>query len=158
MSWAIASVIAHEYPGPLTQLFAYGTAGAVSAARWAGHKHFASDVIIGGALGWYMGRQVYRARSHYGDAEMKRYGTFYKAEESEQQQALGKIRFMGSSYVPLDSWVYPALQRLAALGYIQSQSLSIRPWTRLECARLLAEATENASSTDVPAEVQHLYT
>ena len=157
-SWAIASVIAHEYPGWLTQLFAYGAAGGVSAARWAGHKHFASDVIIGGALGWYMGRQVYRARSHYGDADMARYGMFYKAEESEEQQALRKTRFMGSSYVPQDSWVYPALQRLAALGYIRSQSLSIRPWTRLECARLLAEATENAGSTDAPAEVRQLYT
>jgi hypothetical protein len=158
VSWAIASVIAHEYPGPLTQLFAYGTAGSVSAARWAGHKHFASDVIIGAALGWYMGRQVYRAHSHYGDADMARYGTFYKAEESEERQALRKTRFMGSSYVPLDSWVYPPLERLAALGYIQSQSLSIRPWTRLECARLLAEASETAGSTDAPPEVQKLYT
>jgi hypothetical protein len=157
VSWAIASVIAHEYPGPLTQLFAYGTAGGVSAARWVGHKHFASDVIIGAALGWYMGRQVYRAHSHYGDADMARYGTFYKAEESEEQQALLKTRFMGSSYVPLDSWVYPALERLAALGYIQSQSLSIRPWTRLECARLLAEAREQAGSSDAPAQVQKLY-
>jgi hypothetical protein len=157
VSWAIASVIAHEYPGPLTQLLAYGTAGSVSAARWAGHKHFASDVIIGAALGWYMGRQVYRAHSHYGDADMARYGTFYKAEESEDAQALNRTRFMGSSYVPLDSWLYPALERLAALGYIQSESLSIRPWTRLECARLLAEATDRAADPEAPAEVQHLY-
>ena len=35
ISWAIASVIAHEYPGALTQILAYGTAGTVSAARWA---------------------------------------------------------------------------------------------------------------------------
>jgi membrane-associated phospholipid phosphatase len=157
VSWAIASVIAHEYPGPLTQLFAYGAAGGVSAARWAGQKHFASDVIIGAALGWYMGRQVYRTHSHYSDADMARYGTFYKAEESEQVQALNRTRFMGSSYVPLDSWVYPALERLAALGYIQSESLSIRPWTRLECARLLSEATDRAASTDAPVEIQQLY-
>ena len=55
ISWAIASVIAHEYPGPLTQLLAYGGAGAVSAARFAGQKHFASDVVLGSALGWYLG-------------------------------------------------------------------------------------------------------
>jgi len=157
VSWAIASVIAHEYPGPLTQLFAYGAAGGVSAARWAGHKHFASDVIIGAALGWYMGRQVYRAHSHYGDADMARYGTFYKAEESEEQQALRKTRFMGSGYVPLDTWVYPAIERLAALGYIQSASLSIRPWTRMECARLLAEAATSVADPQTPAEVQRLY-
>ena len=38
ISWAIASVIAHEYPGPVTQLLAYGMAGAISAARIAGHQ------------------------------------------------------------------------------------------------------------------------
>ena len=157
VSWAIASVIAHEYPGPLTQLLAYGTAGGVSAARWAGQKHFASDVVIGAALGWYMGRQVYRAHSHYGDAEMARYGTFYRAEESEEAQALNRTRFMGSSYLPLDSWVYPAMERLVALGYIQSQSLSIRPWTRLECARLLTEAAAHLTETEAPAEIQQLY-
>lgn len=158
VSWAIASVIAHEYPGWMTQLLAYGTAGGVSAARWAGQKHFFSDVAIGAALGWYMGRQVYRAHSHYSDADIERYGTFYKAEESEETQALHKTRIMGSPYVPLDSWVYPALERLAALGYIQSESLSIRPWTRLECARLLTEATTTAANTDAPREVQQLYT
>ena len=155
VSWAIASVIAHEYPGPLTQLFAYGAAGGVSAARWAGHKHFASDVVIGAALGWYMGRQVYRAHSHYGDADMARYGTFHKVEETDEAHALGGTRFMGSSYVPLDSWVYPALERLAALGYIQSESLSIRPWTRLECTRLLKEASERVA--EAPTQVQQLY-
>ena len=41
ISWAIASVIAHEYPGPLTQLLAYGAAGGISAARFVGQQHFA---------------------------------------------------------------------------------------------------------------------
>jgi membrane-associated phospholipid phosphatase len=157
VSWAIASVIAHEYPGALTQLLAYGTAGGVSAARWAGQKHFFSDVAIGAALGWYMGREVYRSRSHYSDADMARYGTFYKTEENEESQPLHRTRVMGSSYVPLDSWVYAAVGRLAALGYIQSDSLSIRPWTRLECARLLTEAAKNNAASDAPEEVQQLY-
>src|SRR5579864_3234175 len=138
VSWAIASVIAHEYPGPLTQFLAYSIAGGVSASRWVGHKHFVSDVVISSALGWYMGRQVFNSHSHYSDAEIARYGTFYKPEEGEETQTVHRTRTMGSSYVPLDSWVYSALERLAALGYIHSESLSIRPWTRLECARLLA--------------------
>jgi membrane-associated phospholipid phosphatase len=157
VSWAIASVIAHEYPGPLTQLLAYGVAGGVSASRWAGHKHFASDVLISSALGWYMGRQVFNSHSHYSEAEIAKYGTFNKAEESEEAEAGRKTRNMGSSYVPLDSWIYPALERLAALGYIQSASLSLRPWTRLECARLLSEAADRNSDTDSPADVQQLY-
>jgi Capsule assembly protein Wzi/PAP2 superfamily len=155
-SWAIASVIAHEYPGPLTDLLAYGVAGGVSAARWAGQKHFASDVVIGSALGWYMGRQVFRAHSHYSDAEVAKYGTFSKGDE-DQQTGFRSTRNMGSSYVPLDSWVYPALERLAALGYVQSESLGLRPWTRLECARLVSEAAKNSANTDAPTEVQQLY-
>jgi membrane-associated phospholipid phosphatase len=62
VSWAIASVIAHEYPGPMTKLLAYGVAGGVSAARIAGQKHFATDALVGSALGWYIGRQVFRSR------------------------------------------------------------------------------------------------
>lgn len=158
VSWAIASVIAHEYPGPLTQLFAYGMAGSVSAARWAGQKHFASDVIIGSALGWYMGYQVFRSHSHYSDAEIARYGKFYKGEEDDEFTPLRKTRNMGSGYVPLNSWVYPAIQRLAALGYIESASLSLRPWTRIECARLLSEAGKhNAEDPDASVEVHELY-
>jgi membrane-associated phospholipid phosphatase len=157
VSWAIASVIAHEYPGPLTKVLAYGMAGGVSAARWAGQKHFASDIVIGSALGWYMGYQVFRSHSRYSDAEIARYGKFYHAEEDSEFKPLRKTRNMGSSYVPLDAWIYPAMERLAALGYIQSESLSIRPWTRLECARLLTEAAGHGAETDAPPEVQELY-
>src|SRR5215470_15789536 len=158
LSWASASVIAHEYPGPLTQLLAYGTAGAVSAARWGGQKHFFSDVAIGAALGWYMGREVYRSHSHYSDADMAKYGTFVRVEEDESEAHLAdRTRMMGSSYLPLDSWAYPALERLAALGYIHTASLSLRPWTRLECARLILEAANHGAASDAPAEVRELY-
>src|SRR5689334_19918654 len=135
VSWAIASVIAHEYPGPLTQLLAYGLAGSVSAARVVGHQHFATDAIVGSALGWYVGRQVFRAHSRYSDAELARLGTFTSATEDTAHQP----RNMGSPFVPLDSWIYPAMERLIALGHIQTGFLGMRPWTRMECARLLAE-------------------
>jgi hypothetical protein len=46
----------------------------------------------------------------------------------------------GSANVPMDSWIYPALERLAALGFIPSQSVAIRPWTRKECLRQVEEA------------------
>ena len=49
-------------------------------------------------------------------------------------------RYKASTYVPLDSWIYPTLDRLAALGYLQTSSTTIRPLTRLECARLVEEA------------------
>ncbi|WP_051978624.1 capsule assembly Wzi family protein [Edaphobacter aggregans] len=51
---------------------------------------------------------------------------------------------IGSTNVPMDSWIYPALERLAALGLIPTQSISIRPWTRQECLRQLHQAQEIA--------------
>jgi hypothetical protein len=56
---------------------------------------------------------------------------------------------LGSVYVPLDSWVYPALDRLAGLGTINKQFVGLRPWTRLQCAQLVLEADENISNADV---------
>jgi Capsule assembly protein Wzi len=47
---------------------------------------------------------------------------------------------MASTYVPIESWVYPAFDRLAAEGYVPSAIVSLRPWTRLGCARLVKEA------------------
>ncbi len=140
ISWAVASVIAHEYPGPLTKLLSYGLAGAVSAARVEAHDHFMSDVVIGGAVGWYLGRQVYRARSSDADIDVRNWGKFERDENSESEQAASQ---MGSSYVALDSWMYGVFDRLEALGYITTGSAMLRPWTRLECARLLAEAHQH---------------
>ena len=48
----------------------------------------------------------------------------------------------GSTFVPMDSWVYPTLERLAAMGLVPSQSVAIRPWTRQECRRQVREAKE----------------
>ena len=139
ISWAVASVIAHEYPGPLTKLLSYGLAGAVSVARVEAHDHFMSDAVIGSALGWYLGRQVYRARSSDADIDVRKWGKFERDENSEQSSVTSQ---MGSSYVPLDSWMYGAFDRLEAMGYVHHGSAMLRPWTRLECARLLAEAHE----------------
>lgn len=49
----------------------------------------------------------------------------------------------GSTNVPMDSWVYPALERLGAMGLIPSQNSSIRPWTRVECLRQIREVEES---------------
>jgi hypothetical protein len=47
---------------------------------------------------------------------------------------------IGSTNVPMDSWVYPALERLGAMGFVPGQSSAIRPWTRQECMRQLRVA------------------
>ena len=60
-TWAVATVIANEYKDrPAVQIAAYGVATAVSVARFTGHKHYLSDIVAGSALGWGIGRYVYR--------------------------------------------------------------------------------------------------
>ena len=133
LSWTAASVIAHEYPNSVTAFLAYGAASTVSIARVAGRQHFPSDVVIGGALGWLIGWQAYKAH-HDPDIDDDRFGLF-KREKGDVSGVN-----LGSPYVPLDSWIYPALERLASMGYIPSQIIGLRPWTRRECQRQVDEA------------------
>jgi hypothetical protein len=48
----------------------------------------------------------------------------------------------GSTYVPMDSWMYPALDRLHSLGYLDTAFLGLRPWTRLSIAHMLEESAD----------------
>jgi hypothetical protein len=63
-SWALATVVAQEYGQhrPLVQLGVYGLATAVSISRYTGRKHFLSDVLVGGAMGYGIGRYVFHKR------------------------------------------------------------------------------------------------
>ncbi len=60
-AWSMATVIANEYHDrPLVQVAAYGVASAVSIARFTGQKHYLSDVLVGSAMGYGIGRYVYK--------------------------------------------------------------------------------------------------
>ncbi len=52
----------------------------------------------------------------------------------------------GSTYIPVDSWVYPAMLRLYSLGYVDSMYLSMRPYTRRSALHML-QASESAILT-----------
>lgn len=67
VAWSSAAVIASEYPGPLTKLTAYGLATGVSLTRVLGRQHFPSDVLVGSALGWLIGRYVFHRHQHQYD-------------------------------------------------------------------------------------------
>ena len=143
-AWSIASVIAHEYPGTLTTLVAYGAASAISASRITAKEHFPSDVLVGSAIGWFVGQHVYRAHHDpkLGGSDWETYA------ESQDPGSARQSKSPGSPYVELDSWIYPAIERLADLGYIRSAFLGMRPWTRIECARLVEEAGETIESSE----------
>ena len=57
-SWALARVIAAEYPGWLTRLGAYAFATAISASRITSRQHFPSDVVVGSTVGYLIGGYV----------------------------------------------------------------------------------------------------
>lgn len=77
-------------------------------------------------------------------------GRIAAAPRSAGRDRGGVPEHMGSPYVPLDSWVYGAFERLAALGHVRTAFLGLRPWTRLECARLLQEAADSLAKEGVP--------
>lgn len=45
-----------------------------------------------------------------------------------------------SAQIPLESWTYPAIERVVALCWVKSGLAGTRPLTRLEAARLVGEA------------------
>jgi membrane-associated phospholipid phosphatase len=134
-AWSIAAIIAHEYPGALPGLFSYGLASAVSLSRIRSRDHFPSDVLVGSAMGYLISQYVYRKHHdpELGGTEWRSIGEMVREKESSPG-------YMGSPYVPLDSWIYPALDRLAGMGLIDTGFAGLRPWTRLDIQRMLSEA------------------
>jgi hypothetical protein len=130
LAWSFASVIAEEYPGFLTKAIAYGAATAISGAQLKANRHFASDVFVGALTGYLIGHAVYHSR--HDPAIDEDYGEFYN---SHPEWNSGNA---GTTYVPLDSWVYPALDRLMAAGVLPAGFMGMRPWTRTAIADLLA--------------------
>src|SRR5713226_7236551 len=137
-AWSVAGIIAHEYPGPLTKTMAYGLASLVSVSRLKAHQHFPSDVLIGSVIGNLVALNIYTLHHDpdLGGGEWRSISQLFRGDGTYSPEN------QGSPYVPLDSWIYPALDRLAGLGLIDSSFAGLRPWTRRECARLVNEADE----------------
>jgi len=74
---------------------------------------------------------------------VENFGTF----ETEPSQL--PIASMSSTYIELDSWVYPVVERLAALGVVRDDFLGLRPWTRIAVYRMLEGI--DAQDLDAPA-------
>src|SRR5229473_2047104 len=137
-AWSVAGVIAHEYPGPFTKVMAYGLASLVSVSRLKAHQHFPSDVVVGSVIGNLVAQDIYSRHHDFelGGGEWRSISQIFRGDGNSSPAN------QGSPYVPLDSWVYPALDRLMAIGVIDSGFAGMRPWTRSECTRLLNEAGE----------------
>ena len=147
-AWSVAGVIAHEYPGPFTKIVAYGLASLVDISRIRGHQHFPSDVLVGSVIGNLVAQDIYSRRHdpQLGGAEWRSISQLFRGDGNSSPAN------HGSPYVPLDSWIYPALDRLAAMGLIDSGFAGMKPWTRNECVLLLNEAGDKISGAGLGGE------
>jgi hypothetical protein len=64
---------------------------------------------------------------------------------------------IGSTYIPVDSWIYPALDRLQALGYIDFGYLGLRPWTRSSITNMLDQTERAIDSAPGNEEARGIY-
>jgi len=55
---------------------------------------------------------------------------------------------LGSPFIPVDSWVYPAVLRLYGLGFVDDVFLGMRPWTRASVERMLEVAGGRIEDAD----------
>ena len=67
----------------------------------------------------------------------------------------------GSPYIPVDSWVYPAVWRLYSLGFVDSVYVGMRPWTRSSVNNMLNEVSSHiedyGSSGPAKDEAERIY-
>jgi hypothetical protein len=62
-SFAVATVFAYEYREHIAvPIAAYSLAALISASRLSARKHWASDIFVGGATGFMIGRFIYKNR------------------------------------------------------------------------------------------------
>jgi len=70
------------------------------------------------------------------------------ADELDCQPAVS-----ASPYIPLDSWIYPAVMRLSSFGYVDRPFLNMRPWTRASVHHMLDDAADRVDDAEgVPSE------
>nr|WP_308422264.1 capsule assembly Wzi family protein [Edaphobacter acidisoli] len=60
---------------------------------------------------------------------------------------------LGSVFIPVDSWVYPAMTRLYSMGYLDTMFLGMRPWTRQSALHMLLQSKDKiVNSNDEQAQ------
>src|SRR6266568_5163262 len=99
--------------------------------------------------------------AHCVTAEMPA-GTQSTARDKSRPAPVCEPSSLDSPYIPVDSWVYPAMMRLYGLGFVDTIYLGMRPWTRASLENMLEEVgarIEDAQdySNQASDEAQHIY-
>ena len=75
-------------------------------------------------------------------------GASQGAPATGSQSVDGDPSVASSPYIPVDSWIYPAVLRLYSLGFVDSVYLGMRPWTRSIVNNMLTEVGNRIEDDD----------
>jgi hypothetical protein len=65
-TWSLASVISYEYGHTkLVPIIACALAGVVTVSRFGAQQHYASDLVAGAGMGWFIGRYVWKTHQDH---------------------------------------------------------------------------------------------
>jgi hypothetical protein len=76
---------------------------------------------------------------------------------SHTEVAEASASTIGSPYIPVDSWIYPAALRLYYMGYLPTAYIGLRPWTRASLAHMLTLSKDALTSPNAPGEAVEIY-
>jgi membrane-associated phospholipid phosphatase len=85
-TWAMASVLADEYPKPWARVLSYGAAFTVTFTRFMARDHWSSDMLLGTALGIAIAENTFHARCNPEfESQCKHHQRWWKVMKMEVQ-------------------------------------------------------------------------
>jgi hypothetical protein len=87
-------------------------------------------------------------------------GAWHEGQDASRPSFVCEPSMLDSPYIPVDSWVYPAVLRLYSLGFVDTIYLGMRPWTQSSLDHVLEEAgarIEDADAGPATDEAQGIY-
>jgi hypothetical protein len=86
------------------------------------------------------GRTVQSAETRSGVTRALASGETVLSGQHPSRPTSCDVAKIGSPFIPIDSWVYPAVLRLYSMGYLETAYLGMRPWTRANLRHMLDDA------------------
>ena len=82
------------------------------------------------------------------DATNGRLYTAYPAYSPVTTPPKPRTDALGSAYVPVDNWIYPAMLRLYSMGFLDSAFINMRPWTRRSVLHMLQKTRSDVMDSN----------
>ncbi|HLY43487.1 MAG TPA: capsule assembly Wzi family protein [Terracidiphilus sp.] len=112
------------------------------------------------AIGWLIAVLLTPATSLLAESPAAPHGGAAAKSDNTRPDTVCEPSLLDSPYVPVDSWIYPAVMRLYSMGYIDTVYLGMRPWTRASISHMLEQAgarIDDADESPLNDEAQSIY-